>query len=91
MKDTSDSSNNQPVDLLPDAVALRERIEKRAYHIWLASGGGHGEHLRHWLQAESEMLKALYQENEEQSSVRGIKSAGKQRMSSITNGPLSNK
>lgn len=91
MRDRSNSSNNQPVEPLPDDVALRERVEKRAYHIWLASGGGHGEHLRHWLQAEGEVLKALHQEHEEQSAVRRTKSAGKQRTLSKTNVALSNK
>ena len=90
MRETSNSSNNQPVEL-PDDVALRERIEKRAYHLWLASGGSHGEHLRHWLQAESEVLKAIHQENGEQAAVRRPKSAAKPRISSITNGISSNK
>lgn len=59
MKETSPPvNNNQPAGLPADEVALRERIEKRAYHIWLASGGGHGEHLHHWLRAESEVLRA---------------------------------
>ena len=69
MKETFNPNNKQPVVLVPDnvalrerEVALRERIEKRAYHLWLSSGGSHGEHLRHWLQAESEMLKAERQD-----------------------------
>ena len=91
MRETSNSSNNQPVELQLDEVAVRERIEKRAYHLWLASGGSHGEHLRHWLQAEGEVLKAIHQQQEEQSAVRRAKSAAKQRSSSITNGTPSNK
>lgn len=90
MKETSDSSQSQPVQLPPDDVASRERIEKRAYHLWLGSGGSHGEHLRHWLQAESEVLKAIHHEKEEQSAVRTTKSAGKQRSSSTSNGEISN-
>jgi Protein of unknown function (DUF2934) len=35
--------------------ALREQIGLRAYHIWLASGGGYGNELQHWLQAEREI------------------------------------
>jgi Protein of unknown function (DUF2934) len=69
MNETFNPINKQPVELPPDNVALRERevalreqIEKRAYHLWLSSGGGHGEHLGHWLQAESEMLKAERQD-----------------------------
>jgi hypothetical protein len=33
----------------------REQIELRAYYIWLATGGGHGNDLDHWLQAEKEI------------------------------------
>ena len=40
----------------PDA-ALRQKIEERAYHIWLESGCAPGDHERHWLQAESELTK----------------------------------
>jgi len=37
------------------AEMLREQIGVRAYYIWLASGGGHGNDLQHWLQAEEEV------------------------------------
>ncbi len=33
----------------------REQIELRAYYIWLTTGGGHGNNLDHWLQAEKEI------------------------------------
>jgi hypothetical protein len=33
---------------------LHEQIGLRAYHIWLASDGGHGNDLQHWFQAEKE-------------------------------------
>jgi len=36
---------------------LREQIEKRAYEIWLASGGRHGDDVIHWLQAENEVME----------------------------------
>ena len=75
MSETSNPNHKQSVELPPDEealrereVALRERIEKRAYHLWLGSGGRHGEHLRHWLQAESEVLKALNQDRAERTS-----------------------
>jgi hypothetical protein len=42
----------------PDEV-LRQKIEERAYHIWLECGGGHGDHELHWLQAESELATAI--------------------------------
>ena len=39
-----------------DDPNLRRQIETRAFEIWLASGGGHGNDVFHWLQAESEVL-----------------------------------
>ena len=47
--------NNRPADPRPDVVS-RHQIELRAYHIWLSSGGGHGNDLQHWLQAEMEIV-----------------------------------
>ena len=44
-------ANNNPSDR-PD---LRAQIEMRAYHLWRAEGGHHGNALNHWLQAESEI------------------------------------
>jgi hypothetical protein len=76
MKDNPDPNNNQPAEP-PADVALREQIEKRAYHLWLTSGSPHGEHLQHWLQAESEVLKAIQQDQEERASARKTKPPGK--------------
>ena len=53
----------------PDA-ALRQKIEERAYHIWLESGCGHGDHERHWLQAERELMEATKREDKPQSDAR---------------------
>ena len=39
----------------------REKIEERAYELWLAGGCAHGNDLDHWLQAEREVLEG--QEN----------------------------
>jgi Protein of unknown function (DUF2934) len=36
---------------------LRTQIEQRAYEIWEANGGRHGEDITHWLLAETEVLK----------------------------------
>ena len=65
MKEKLTPGNTQPAALPQDNVAMRERIEQRAYHLWLRSGGGHGEHLLHWLQAETELLKSIKQEQDE--------------------------
>jgi hypothetical protein len=63
------NENNREI---PDA-ALRQRIEERAYHIWLENGCGHGDHERHWLQAERELLETAKQEREQRSDVRNGK------------------
>ena len=34
---------------------LRVQIESRAYELWLTNGGGHGQDLENWLQAEREL------------------------------------
>ena len=56
----------------PDA-ALRQKIEERAYHIWLENGGGQGDHECHWLQAERELMETAKQEREQRSDVRNRK------------------
>ena len=40
-----------------DRPDLRAEIELRAYHLWLADGGRHGNDLNHWLRAEREIAK----------------------------------
>ena len=57
---------------VPDA-ALRRKIEERAYHIWLASGRRHGDHERHWFEAERELMETAKQEREQRSDVRNGK------------------
>ena len=57
-------NNNRSAKSSPE-LALRERIEKRAHEIWLAAGGCHGDDVRHWLQAESEVLKGRGERPEE--------------------------
>ena len=56
MKSKPYNNNNRPAKSSP-ALVLREQIEKRAHEIWLAAGCCHGDDVRHWLQAESEVLK----------------------------------
>jgi len=60
------NENNREI---PDA-GLRRKIEVRAYHIWLENGGGHGDHERHWLQAERELMEAIKREEKPQSDAR---------------------
>ena len=56
----------------PDEV-LRQKIEERAYHIWLASGRRHGDHERHWLQAEKELMEPAKPERDQRSDDRNGK------------------
>jgi len=61
----------------PEA-ALRQKIEERAYHIWLENGCGHGDHERHWLQAERELMDATKHKGKRQSGAREGKKTAKQ-------------
>jgi len=38
-----------------NGVELREKIESRAYDLWLADGCRHGNDLKHWLQTQREL------------------------------------
>ncbi len=88
MKESSNSTNTPSVEVAPVEVNLREQIEKRAYHLWLSGGGGHGEHLRHWLQAEGEVVKAIDQEQQERASARKTRPTGKPRSAAFSNDAL---
>ena len=57
MKSKRHKNNDRPAKLTPELV-LRDQIEKRAHEIWLMAGRCHGNDLSHWLQAESDVLKA---------------------------------
>ncbi|HWV98189.1 MAG TPA: DUF2934 domain-containing protein [Candidatus Acidoferrum sp.] len=80
MKNKSDLSNKPTTEPLPE-VALREQIERRAYHLWLAGGARHGEDLHHWLEAESEILKAVGRDQAERTSARKTNGTPKTRSS----------
>jgi hypothetical protein len=56
---------------------LRRQVQERAYHIWLENGCGHGDHERHWLQAERELTEATKHEGKPQSDVRARKKTAK--------------
>ena len=56
---------------------LRRKIEERAYHIWLESGCGHGDHERHWLRAEKELMEARKHERKPRSDAREGKKMAK--------------
>jgi hypothetical protein len=91
MKETPNSTNNHPVEVAPAAVELREQIEKRAYHLWLSGGGGHGDHLRHWLQAEGEVLKSIKQEKLQREVTRKTRPTAKPRSAAFSNDAITNK
>jgi len=72
MKTNANANANENNRDIPNA-ALRRKIEERAYCIWLAGGRRHGDHERHWLQAEREKLETAQQEREQRSGVRNGK------------------
>jgi Protein of unknown function (DUF2934) len=74
MKRNTDASQNNRN--YPDEV-LRQKIEERAYHIWLASGRRHGDHERHWLQAERELVEATKRGTKPQADARSRKKTAK--------------
>jgi hypothetical protein len=41
-----------------DAALDRQRVESRAYELYIARGGQHGRALEDWLEAEHELLLA---------------------------------
>ena len=47
---------------LPGSLDLRERIAALAYEIYLTRGDEHGRDVDDWLQAESEVLASLIEE-----------------------------
>ena len=51
-------------------AALRQKIEERAYHIWLERGCGHGDHEHHWLQAERELMEVAKHDGKPRSDAR---------------------
>jgi hypothetical protein len=72
---TNANANENNGDI-PDEV-LRRKIEERAYQIWIESGGGHGDHERHWLQAERELMGTAKREREGRPDVGNGKKIGK--------------
>jgi hypothetical protein len=76
MRNKTNPTEKNTADASAEA-SLRAQIETRAYHLWLAAGGRHGDDLKHWLQAESEILKAAIQDQSERSSAREASSRPK--------------
>jgi hypothetical protein len=56
MKAKPHKNNSDGADPPPTAE-LRQKIEKRAYEIWLAGDRVHGNAVSHWLQAEKDVLR----------------------------------
>ena len=68
----ADETNREILD-----AGLRRKIAERAYHIWLENGGGHGDHERHWLQAERELMQVTKRGGKPQSDARSRKKTAK--------------
>ena len=73
---TTSANANEDNRKIPD-VALRRKIEVRAYHIWLENGGGHGSDERHWLQAERELMEPAKRGGKPQFGARSRKNTAK--------------
>jgi hypothetical protein len=54
MKNVNRKKNGTASDAA-NGVGLRVEIEKRAYELWQADGGPHGDDLHYWLQAERDL------------------------------------
>lgn len=68
MKNNTNRKTDKPTEI-KNPASSRDRIETRAYELWIASGGAHGADLQHWLQAEAEIQK----KTEEQAPGSGSK------------------
>ena len=56
MKKTTQKTPNSEARLLPrDQLAYEQEISRRAYELWEAAGGQHGEDMTHWLTVEREV------------------------------------
>jgi Protein of unknown function (DUF2934) len=66
---TSEKANGNNGEI--SDAALRRRIEERAYYIWLASGQAHGDHERHWLEAERELRETARQQRQQRKQRAG--------------------
>jgi Protein of unknown function (DUF2934) len=64
-----DSSPSTPVQIKNQEVAdrLKDQIARRAYEMFEQGGCPDGEHLRHWLQAEAEMVRRVREVSESSS------------------------
>lgn len=56
MKKTTKKTAPEPLPL-PSTEQLNfdQEVNRRAYELWEAAGGVHGDDLRHWLEAEREV------------------------------------
>ena len=69
---TTSANANENNREIPDA-GLRRKIKERAFYMWLACGRRHGDHERHWFEAERELMEKAKQEREQRSDVRNGK------------------
>ena len=56
MKKSAQKNPPSETSLPPQGQLVYEQeINRRAYELWEAAGGQHGEDMRHWLEAEREV------------------------------------
>jgi len=62
MKPKVRSNNNGTVHVSAES-GLHEKIRGRAHEIWLARGCCHGDDVRHWLEAERQVLAEIQRQS----------------------------
>jgi hypothetical protein len=55
MKKSAKISHSQISQLTQEQLDYDREINHRAYELWEAAGGLHGDDLRHWLEAERDV------------------------------------
>ena len=62
MKPKAHSDNSANARVREDSE-VREEIRRKAHEIWLAYGCCHGDDVRHWLEAERQVLAQIQRQS----------------------------
>jgi hypothetical protein len=54
-KPAQKNSRTEAVPAQKNQMDYDQEVNRRAYELWEAAGGQHGDDLRHWLEAEREV------------------------------------
>ena len=50
------NSRTEAASAQESQMAYDQEVNRRAYELWEAAGGQHGDDLRHWFEAEREVM-----------------------------------